>query len=603
MKRAYAAIPSSLHLAGLTLGVALNLLGCGRDHPASQPSELVRVTDTKPLEYYPRFSPDGTLIAFSTKDGRGQRGGWAASIVSAKGGEPRRISADSTSQYVIDWTPDGAGLYVFDDSTSQVCRLSLEGSIDERYEVMKEGHVEDASPEGDRFLAFQPTRSGFDAGILERDKSGEFTPLKETPELEIYGTFGPRKDQVTVCQLATSSSPTSTIAIWSSDTRSYAPLTLPRGSHQTPTWSSDGRFMAYTSNASGNRDLWIYERESGRAIQATRTPEDEREPHASPDGSSVAFARESRTSHLFMATRPGEAPRQITEGPDLYTSLIMSRDGNWIAFLRRSSTEAVNKPRIFVMSLTDSVMHPLELGDLEPQTDRRHYASWSPDNRELVLAASDPSGNTDIYRVPREPDGTPPSRITIDPGIDVEPSWSPDGRSIAYLHMGEGQSEIWVVPAHGGIARRVSQSDDMCMGPVWAWDSNRLAYHVAKGLMRYEIWMTSADHPEGARRVLPEKDQWVSGWGENGERILVARLMGEKRYAVDAVSLDGKNRVLLGDGPEKRSEQPFMNVTPEAQQYFNVLYPGGRSVFPDGEVHKDIYILRVKDLLTGKTTS
>ena len=600
MKRAYAAIPSSLHLAGLTLGVAL--IGCGRDNPPSQSPELVRVTQTEALEFYPRFSPDGTLIAFSTKDGYAQRGGWAACVVSAKGGEPRRISADSTSQYVIDWSPDGAGLYVFDDSASQVCRLSLEGSIDERYAVMTDGHIEDASPEGDRFLAFRFTGSSFDAGLLYRETGREFAPLSETTEWEIFGTFGPGKEDVTVCQLATSTSPTSTIAIWSPATGSYEPLTLPRGRHQTPTWSSDGRFMAYTSNASGNRDLWIYERDSGRAIQATRTPEEEKEPHTSPNGSSVAFARESRTSHLFMAGRPGEAPRQITEGPDLDGPLIMSRDGNWIAFLRRSSTEAVNKARIFVMSLTDSVMHPLDLGGLEPETDR-HYASWSPDNRELVVAASDQNGNTDIYRVPREPDGTPPARITIDPGIDVEPSWSPDGRSIAYLHMGEGQSEIWVVPAHGGIARRVSQSGDMCLGPVWAWDSNRLAYHVAEGLMRYEIWTTSAEHPGAARQVLPEKEHWVSAWAENGERILVARLMGEKRYALDAVSLDGKSRSLLGDGPEKRSEQPFMNLTPEGQQYFDVLYPGGRSVYSDGEVQKDIYILRVKDLLGGKVTS
>ena len=609
MKRAYAAVPSSLHLAGLTLGVALNLLGCGRDNPVSEPSALVRVTETEALDYYPRFSPDGTLIAFSTKNGVPQRGGWAAYVVSAQGGEPRRVSDDSNSQYVIDWTADGEGLYVFDDSASQVCRMSLEGSIDERYEVMKDGHVEDASPEGDRFLAFRKHQrddlgsgSSWDAGILTRGSGRGFTPLAETPEWEIFGTFGPGKDEVTVCQLATSTSPTSTIAVWSPTTRLYDPLTLPRGRHQTPTWSSDGRFLAYSSNASGNRDLWIYEKESGRAIQVTRTPEEEKEPHVSPDGSSVAFARESRTSHLFVADRPGEASRQITQGPDLDGSLIMSRDGTWIAFLRRSSTEAVNKPRIFVMSLSDSVMYPLDLGGLEPQTER-HYASWSPDNRELVVAASDQNGNIDIYRVLREPDGTPPARITIDPGIDVEPAWSPDGRSIAYLHMGEGQSEIWVVPAHGGIARRVSQSDDMCLGPVWAWDSNRLAYHVAEGFTRCEIWTTSAEHPQDARKVLPEKEQWAWAWSENGERILVSRLMGEKRFALDAVSLDGKSRVLLGDGPEKRSEQPFMNLTPEGRPYFNVLFPGGRAVFSDGEVQKDIYILRVKDLLTGKVAS
>ena len=616
LKRAYATIPPSfrLHLAGrsllarriflagLALGIPPALLGCGHQKPVQAESSEIRVTQGEGLKYYPRFSPDGNLIAYSTKEGGGQKGGWGVYVVSSQGGDSRRVSPDSVSQYAIDWAPDGKGLFVFDDPTSQLCRLNLDGTISERYQVLENGHVEDASADGSNFLAFRFTGTSYDAGILKRGDPADFQPIAETPDWELYGSFGPGPGEVTVCQLAAYSSPTSTIAIWSPTTNTFTPLSVPRGRHMTPTWSADGRFLAYSSDASGNRDLWVYEQDTKRAIQVTKTPEEENAPHWSPDGSSVAFSRESRTSHLFLADMRARTKRQFTQGADWDGHPICSRDGKWVAFLRRSSTEASNAPRIYVMSAGDSMVKPLDLGGLDAQTDR-HYISWSPDDRELALALSDQNGNIDIYRVSRDGNGSSPVRITIDPGIDAEPTWSPDGNSIAYLRMGEGESEIWVIPAHGGLAKRVSQSQDMCEGPVWAPDSNHLAYHVAHGLMSYELWVTSTANPQEARRVLPETDaNWATGWSEDGKEILVTRLSG-KRYSIYAVTPDGRTLVPVGEEPQKKADQPFLVFSPQGERYFNALYPSGAYVYADGETHSDIFILRVRDLLSGKIAS
>ena len=604
MKRAYATIFPSLRLvlAGLALGIPPTLFGCADKRPAHAESPETRVTQGEGLKYYPRFSPDGNLIAYSTKEGRGQKGGWAVCVVPAKGGDSKRVSPDSLSEYAIDWAPDGKGLFVFDDSTSQLCRLSLDGSITERYQILENGHVEDASADGNEFLAFRNTGVSYDAGILKREGDTGFQPISDTPEWELYGSFGPGPKDVTVCQFAAYSSPTSTIAIWSPTTNTFTPLTVPRGRHLTPTWSADGRYMAYSSDASGNRDLWVYDRETERAKRITETPEDENASHWSPDGSSLAFSRESRTSHLFVADMRARTKRPLTQGPDWDGRPMSSSDGKWVAFLRRSSTEASNAAKIYVMSVADSVVRPLDLGGLQPQTDRR-YLSWSPDDRELVLALSDANGNIDIYRVPRESEALSPTRVTIDSGIDAEPAWSPDGNSIAYLRIREGESVIWVIPAHGGIARPVSQSEDMCEGPVWAPDSDHLAYQVAQGLMRNELWVTSTTHPDEAHRVLPESDaNWAVGWSEDGKEILVTR-MNAKRYAIDAVTLDGKSRVPVGEEPEDKADRPFLVLSLQGERYFKALYPSGLFIYPDGETHSDIFIIRVRDLLSGKIAS
>ena len=604
LKRAYATIPPSLPLllAGLALGIPPALFGCGNERSVHTQMET-RVTQGEGLKSYPRFSPDGSLIAYSTKEGGGQKGGWAVYVVPSKGGDSKRVSPDSLSEYAIDWAPDGKGLFVFDDATSQLCRLGLDGAITERYQALEDGYVEDASPDGNEFLAFRFTGVGYDVGILKRDAGTGFASISETPEWERYGSFGPNPGEITVCQLATDSSPTSTIAIWSPTMNTFTPLTIPRGRHTTPTWSTDGRYLAYSSDASGNRDLWVYEREAGRAIQVTKTPEDENEPHWSPDGSSVTFSRVSSTSHLFVADMQARTKRPLTQGADWDGRPMSSRDGKWVAFLRRSSTEASNAPKIYVMSVADSVVSgPLDVGDLEPQTDRR-YLSWSPDDRELVLALADPNGNIDIYRVARESEGASPNRVTIDPGVEAEPTWSPDGNSIAYLRMGEGESEIWVIPAHGGIAHIVSQSQGRCEGPVWAPDSDHLAYQVAHGLMRYELWVTSTTRPEEAHRVLPESDaNWAVGWTQDGKEILVTRV-NAKRYGIDAVTLDGKNVVPVGQEPLDKADRPFMVMSPQGERYFKALYPSGLRIYADGETHSNIFILRVRDLLSGKIAS
>jgi Tol biopolymer transport system component len=598
--RASAIPPSFYLLTGLVLGIPLTLCGCGNERPVHAQSVETRVTQGEGLKYYPRYSPDGNTLAYSSKEGGGQRGGWAVYVVPVQGGQPHRVSPDTLSEYVVDWTPDGKGLYVYDDATSQMCRLGLEGAIEERYGVLENGHVEDASPDGTKFLAFRFTGTSYDAGILKASAGATFESLSETPDWELYGSFGPGPDDVTVCQFAAYTSPTSGMVVWSPSSHTFTPITVPRGRHLAPTWSPDGRYLAYSTDASGNRDLWIFEVGTHRAIQVTKTPEDENAPHWAPDEASLAFSRETRTSHLFVADMRARTKRQLTAGPDWDGRPIASLDRKWVAFLRRSSTDATSPPQICVLSLTDTVTRAIDLGGLVPQVER-HFVTWSPDDRELAVAAADVNGNVDIYRVAK--DGGAPIRVTIDAGVDVEPTWSPDGSQIAYLRMGEGDSEIWVIPAHGGLARRVSQNQDMCEGVVWAPDSDHLAYHVAHGLMRYELWTTSARHPEDARRVLPESDSnWANCWSADGKQILVNRLEG-KRYAIDAVSRDGTNRVALGVEAEDKADRPFLNWTPEGAAYFDVLYPGGSYVYADGETRSDIYILRVKELLSGKIAS
>ncbi|MCF6736214.1 prolyl oligopeptidase family serine peptidase [Blastococcus sp. KM273129] len=107
-------------------------------------------------------------------------------------------------------------------------------------------------------------------------------------------------------------------------------------------------------------------------------------------------------------------------------------------------------------------------------------ATVSPDGRIAVVAVRWPDPGTDGYRsqlwaVPT--DGSAPARPLTTGRHDTHPSFSPDGRWLAYLGTEPGGSpQVVVLPAAGGAPRRLTDHPLGAGAPAWAPDSRRLAY-------------------------------------------------------------------------------------------------------------------------------
>ena len=104
----------------------------------------------------------------------------------------------------------------------------------------------------------------------------------------------------------------------------------------------------------------------------------------------------------------------------------------------------------------------------------------SPDGRMAVVAVARPDLEADEYRsqlwaVPT--DGSAPARPVTSGHLDSSPSFSPDGRWLAFLSAEPGgRPQVWLLPTAGGEPRRLTAHHLGAGVPVWSPDSRRLAY-------------------------------------------------------------------------------------------------------------------------------
>jgi hypothetical protein len=87
--------------------------------------------------------------------------------------------------------------------------------------------------------------------------------------------------------------------------RTLTRLTFVPGFQTEPSWSPDGRFVAYSSDQSGNFDIWIQPVAGGNAIQVTRDFANDWQPDWSPDGTRIVCRSEREGGGLYVVPALG----------------------------------------------------------------------------------------------------------------------------------------------------------------------------------------------------------------------------------------------------------------------------------------------------------
>jgi Tol biopolymer transport system component len=184
--------------------------------------------------------------------------------------------------------------------------------------------------------------------------------------------------------------------------------------------------------------------------------------------------------------------------------------------------------------------------------------SWSADGRWLAYRVNPPRGDEgDIWTM--RADGTRKRNLTRSPRVaDWSPSWSPStvtgGRLIAYFSTAGGGSDVWVMRADGSGKRNVTRNGQLNEYPTWSRDGRRLAFNSHRD-GQFEVYAAGID---GSRQVNltrnPAKDQWPA-WSPDGKLIA---FMSERDGSPDVfvMNADGSGTRNLTRTPALEESHP-----------------------------------------------
>ena len=266
-------------------------------------------------------------------------------------------------------------------------------------------------------------------------------------------------------------------------------------------------------------------------------------PSLSPDGNYFVFVKVvEKGSDIYLQRVGGGNPIELTpDTPWVDTQPAFSPDGQQIAF--RSEREGGG---IFVMGATGESVRRV--------TDFGFNPAWSPDGKELVVATEgilEPSArtsNSQIFRVSL----VSGERRQVRTGDDaVQPSWSPNGRRIAYWGVDSERSErgIWTVPADGGEPVPVLSEKFLTWNPVWSPDGAWL-FFLSDRSGSLNLWRVAIDQDSGRVSGNPEPVTSSSQsirfltLSRDGRRIAYAT--DERRDSLEARSFD-PDQLAAGD--------------------------------------------------------
>ena len=220
----------------------------------------------------------------------------------------------------------------------------------------------------------------------------------------------------------------------------------------------------------------------------------------------------------------------------------------------------------------------------------RDYApSWSPDGKRIAFV-SDRDGHVNIRDWPTseiyvmDADGGNQRRLTDNPARDYAPSWSPDGKRIAFSSDRDNDRnhniEIYVMDADGSNQHRLTNNLTEDEYPSWSPDGQRIAFsarregHVENKFgITYEIYVMDADGANEQRLTENRNNDWSPAWSPDGNRIAFESdrkgdLVSFDIYVMDA---DGGNLQNLTNNPHSDASPAWLNspfsVSPTGKRF------------------------------------
>lgn len=224
----------------------------------------------------------------------------------------------------------------------------------------------------------------------------------------------------------------------------------------SPAWSSDGNYLAFTSYAKGNPNLYIRDLRANRDVIVAK-----KGLNITPAWLPGQFALAATLSFagdqdIYLLSGNGEVKRQLIKATGIDVSPAFSPDGSKFAFVsKRSGT-----PQIYIGDTGSGSATRLTF-----QGNYNTSPAWSPDGDKIAYVGV-VKNSINIYVIGAN--GGEPTQLTSGQGDNEDPSWSPDGNLIAFSSTRQGASRIFVMTSTGSDQRLLFTFGGAQTDPTWS---------------------------------------------------------------------------------------------------------------------------------------
>ena len=469
----------------------VGMLAYSGDGPESRRTEVYRIrTDgshrrqlTTHGGYNPAWSRDGTRIAY-------ERNNWIW-LMNASGGSKLKL----VRGYAPAWAPDGRRLSYSCRDGIDLCVMDLETDVETVIVAATEEWPGSGSstwsPDG-AWIAFARNSAEGDDYTSDRQlfrvrgDGSELTAIPRTYPQATSPAWSPDGGTILYTDVYSGRGGEDSGDLWSirPDGTGKRQVTRSAGSEEAASWSSDGQRIAmyrasygmpypnqtgvWTTNLDGTDREFVVRAYGAPSWRPTKTwaPTPAAEP-ARTSGQRIAYVAASDVGYDLFTVRPnGKSIQQITSTGRIFAP-TWAPDHSRIAY--GSHTECaiwVKNVRTGKKQCASKVVYPWEFS-----------LAWSPSGHQLAW----PNGSElTVYDLRTRK--TTPIPLETDGYSSLYPTWSPDGRQIAFTEQSaEGNRDIAVVNARGGDVRRLMQLHGSEAHLNWSPNGQRILFSMRSG--------------------------------------------------------------------------------------------------------------------------
>jgi Tol biopolymer transport system component len=342
-------------------------------------------------------------------------------------------------------------------------------------------------------LTLQPM---YPAGATEAEPG--LKRLTDSPGRNVGAVYGPKGDKIV---WETDSQGNWTIWIMNDDGNNKKQLTSESVISGWPSWSPDGREIAYWSYDPSSRtsDIWKMESDGSSKMKLTTEGTYKGPPMWSPRGDRIAYtANQTGNMEVYIINTDGSGERQITSGHPstryVETRVTWHPDGQRLYY----QVTTFPLPLDAVTLIPDDVAFVeiyvvnVDTGEQANLTPRLHenVRSVSSDGKKMAcISLRSPNYGLWIMNT----DGTNQTRLTWDGKGDRAPRFGPDGKKIVYWSGGfEIAPKIWMINADGSNKTRLTTGHYQDIYPSWSPDGKKIIFESDRA-GSFNIWQLSLD--------------------------------------------------------------------------------------------------------------